>query len=459
MKRIIDYYLLQWKNNSYDRKSLLLRGARQIGKTYAVREFGKTFENYVEINFERFEKNHAVYQIFEGTLNPQVMVKKIEEALSVTIIPGKTLLFIDEVQLIPRAIISLRYFYEEMPELHVIAAGSLLDFAIQQVGVPVGRVTSLEMHPLSFIEYLAAKKQYHYISSILQHEPQQNIEKIMHDQYLKEFNQYLIVGGMPKTIQALVDQQDLSIIAQTHTDILKTYRQDFEKYAKQYQIKYVETIFNEIPRQLGNKFKFDVIEGQYRKQDLSPALDLLKTACIVHKVFYSAGQGMPLGAQRDDRDYKVIFLDIGLAQTGLGNNLVQSLALPQQDFINKGAIAEAFVGQELTVYNQPLLDSNLYYWHKDSPPQAEIDYVAAIDFKVIPIEVKAGTGSTLQSLHYFLENHKQSPYGIKFSTQNYSMLKDEEKGYIIHSYPLYAIAKVIADHNPKMKAAIENLIE
>ena len=168
---------------------------------------------------------------------------------------------------------------------------------------------------------------------------------------------------------------------------------------------------------------------------------------------------MPLGAQRDDRDYKVIFLDIGLAQTGLGNNLVQSLALPQQDFINKGAIAEAFVGQELTVYNQPLLDSNLYYWHKDSPPQAEIDYVAAIDFKVIPIEVKAGTGSTLQSLHYFLENHKQSPYGIKFSTQNYSMLKDEEKGYIIHSYPLYAIAKVIADHNPKMKAAIENLIE
>ena len=359
-------------------------------------------------------------------LDPHEMLHKLFLATGKKIIPGKTLLFLDEIQVMPRAIIALRYFYENMPELHVIAAGSFLDFAIAQVGVPVGRITTLEMHPLSFIEYLAAKEQYDCISSILKHESEQNIEKSTHDQYIKELNQYLMVGGMPKTIQALIDQEDPSNIAQTHTDILKAYRQDFEKYAQQYEIKYVETIFNQIPHQLGNKFKFDIIEGQYRKQELSPALDLLKTACIVHKVFYSAGQGMPLGAQSNDRDYKVIFLDIGLAQTNLGNNLAQSLTLPQQNFINKGAIAEAFVGQELTVYNQPLLDSNLYYWHKDSPPQAEIDYLTTIDFKVIPVEVKAGVGSTLQSLHYFLENHKQSPYGIKFSTQNYSILKDEK---------------------------------
>lgn len=451
MKRIIDYYLLQWKHNNYHRKPLLLRGARQIGKTYAVRQLGKSYESFVEINLET---QHQAHIAFQGNLDPAQMIIQLSFAVNKEIIPGKTLLFLDEIQAMPRAILALRYFYEMMPELHVIATGSLLDFAIQQVGVPVGRVEGLEMHPLSFIEYLAAINKHLIVDSILKHDPEKTIGQPMHDIFLDELGKYLAIGGMPESIQSWIDNQKPLKITTIHTSILNFYRQDFGKYAKSHEIKYVEKIFDQIPKQLGQKFKYSLIEGEYRKRELAPALDLLVTAGIAHKVFYSVGQGIPLKAQSDDLDYRVIFLDIGLAQTNLGLNPAQWFLHPQQELINKGQLVEAFVGQELAAYDSPHALKGLYYWHKENgPQQAEIDYLTTINYKAIPVEVKSGAGSTLYSLNYFLDNHKQSPYGIKFSTQDYSVYKN------IHSYPLYAIAQVMSEHNPDMQAAIRALID
>lgn len=177
MKRLIDTHLLDWKSRSY-RKPLLLSGARQIGKTYAVRELGKTFDNFVEVNFEDY--GEEAFKLFEKDLDAERLIQDLIVVTKQNIVPGKTLLFFDEVQGVPRAIIALRYFYENMPELHVIAAGSLLDFAIQQVGVPVGRVTFLYMHPLSFIEFLWAMGYEMLADAIMKHGPEKNISEVIH---------------------------------------------------------------------------------------------------------------------------------------------------------------------------------------------------------------------------------------------------------------------------------------
>ncbi len=258
---------------------------------------------------------------------------------------------------------------------------------------------------------------------------------------------------MPRAIQNWVTTKTALGSAKVHGSILTVYRHDFDKYARQQQIKYVESIFRQIPLQLGNKFKYSAVEGDYRKRELAPALDLLITAGIARKVYYSSGQGIPLGAQIDVFDYKVIFLDVGLAQANMGLDLKGWFLQTKQEFINKGALVEAFVGQEIAGYATPSDQHDLCYWHKDSAPhQAEIDYLVQIDSKIIPVEVKSGSGRTLKSIQHFLDTHPESPYGIRFSTNNYSNYER------IHSYPLYAIAKVMTENNAEMRAAIESLI-
>jgi predicted AAA+ superfamily ATPase len=448
MKRLIDYHLLEWKGDK-DRKPLLLRGARQVGKTYAVRVLGKTFTDFIEINLETLP--HFI-QIFEKDLLPERIVLEISVLLKKPIIPGKTLLFIDEIQVAPKAILALRYFYELMPELHVIAAGSLLDFAIAEVGIPVGRIQSLYMYPVSFIEFLAAQQATLLIEEILAHKIEQPLSDVIHEQSLALVGEYLAIGGMPQVVNCWATAKDPLRCGKFHFSLLDAYRQDFSKYASKFQIKYVEQIFSSIPRQLGNKFKYSVIEGEYRKRELAPALDLLVTAGIAHKVFHSAGQGIPLGAQVDPTDYKVIFLDIGLSQAVLDLDLAGWFVDPISEFVNKGSLVEAFVGQELLAYSDPHMKRNLYYWNrKDRSSIAEVDYLMQKK-QIVPIEVKSGKGSTLRSINLFLETHPQSSYGIRFSTQNYSRHNN------IDSYPLYAIVAAASSEQGNIKKALESLL-
>lgn len=449
MKRLIDYHLQKWKNNPY-RQPLLIRGARQVGKTYAIRELGKSYQNFVEINLE---SNRRAHTAFEKNLDPEQILFDLSTVIKTTINPHNTLLFLDEIQAKPDAITALRYFYEKMPELHIIAAGSLLDFAIEKVGIPVGRVQSLYMYPLSFIEFLASLGEYPIIQAILNHESTQEMSTLVHERTLELVAKYLALGGMPNVIQRWLETPNLTEVANVHSAIIDSYRQDFGKYARQAQIKYVDKIFDYVPLQLGRKFKYSLIDGDYRKRELSPALDLLVTAGVIHKTYNSAGQGIPLGAQIDFDDYKIVPLDVGISQAIAGLDLAQWFLNPLVELINKGPLVEAFVGQEILCYQTPHRKKDLFYWHKESKAsQAEVDYLIQKDQAVIPLEVKGGSGRTLKSMQMFLNTHQASPYGIRFSTHNYSVFDK------VHSYPLYAIARVIIGNDPELNEALMSLI-
>jgi len=430
MKRSIDYHLIEWKNSVY-RKPLLLRGARQIGKTYAVRQLGASFENFVEVNFESEVKLSAV---FDKDLSPETIILELSLLMGTEIIPGRTLLFFDEIQIVPKALIALRYFYEKMPELHVIAAGSLLDFATQAVGIPVGRISSLYMYPLSFFEFLCAGNHTLLAQVLLTQSPDKPFSELVHEKLLIILAEYLAIGGMPEAVMRWQATHNLQLCAEVHYALLDTYRQDFNKYAQRFQVKYLTILFNAIPRQMGTKFKYTALEGDYRKRELAPCVDLLSTAGIVSHVTRTAAQGIPLGAQVDPSDFKLIFLDVALSQTLLGLDLKDWILSPQQEFINKGPLIEAFVGQELLAYGHPGYKMPLFYWQRTSTgSEAEVDYVIQNGTDVVPIEVKSGLGSTLRSMRMFLESHPQSPYGLRFSTHNYQLHN------AIHSYPLYGI--------------------
>ena len=257
---------------------------------------------------------------------------------------------------------------------------------------------------------------------------------------------------MPQIVHCWTTSKDPLRCSKIHYTLLDTYRQDFSKYAKKLQIKYVDLLFNIIPLQLGKKFKYSVIEGEYRKRELAPALDLLVTAGIAHKVFHSSGQGIPLGAQMDPQNYKVIFLDVGLSQAVLDLDLADLFINPLAACINKGSLVEAFVGQEILVYSDPTIKKNLYYWQRKARTSlAEVDYLIQKK-QVVPIEVKSGTGRTLKSITLFLETHAHSSYGIRFSTQNYSRYKN------IDSYPLYAIAHATSSEQEMVRRSLESLI-
>ncbi len=450
MKRIIDYYLGTWKNDK-DRLPLLLRGARQVGKTHAARTLGSTFSDFVEVNLELMIELHAT---FKKDLQPERILREISVFTGKSITPGKTLLFLDEIQVVPEALLALRYFYEMIPELHVIAAGSLLDFAIEKVGIPVGRVQSLYMYPLSFIEFLAALDENLLIEEILAHELNEEMSELIHKKALTLIGEYLALGGMPQVVKCWKETKDILRCSRIHNRLLDAYRQDFGKYARRLQIKYVEMLFEHMPLQLGKKFKYSLIEGDYRKRELAPALDLLVTAGVSTKIFYSSAQGVPLGAQIDPQDYKVMFLDVGLSQAVLGLDLAGWFLHPITEFVNKGSLVEAFVGQELLAYSDPMRKKHLYYWHrKERASQAEVDYLIQERELVVPIEVKSGSGKTLRSIHLFLETHPNSYYGIRFSTHNYSSFEK------IDSYPLYAVAKIASLQQQDIRQALEMLAE
>ncbi|MCK4870541.1 MAG: ATP-binding protein [Gammaproteobacteria bacterium] len=435
MKRAIAEQLQAWKQAS-KRKPLVIRGARQVGKTFEVRELGQLFDNYVEINFEQIEE---AKQIFAKDLSPGRIVRDLSLLVGQKIEPGKSLLFFDEIQAAPKAITALRYFYEEMPDLHVIAAGSLLDFALEQIGVPVGRISYLYLYPMSFIEFLSAVGEELLAAEILKHQVSEPITELIHQKSLELLGIYVAVGGMPEAVQCWKDSQDLFECSKIHNDLVENYRQDFQKYAKKYQIKYVDLLFDQIPRQMGQPFIYARVAGGYRKRELEPCLDLLEKAGMIHRVIHTAGNGVPLGAEANHEKFKVVFLDIALAQYILGYQARDWVLNPQTTFINKGELVEAFVGQELLAYATANQKHQLYYWHKDNRgSSAEVDYLIQQKEDVIPIEVKSGKGGHLKSLRMFLDSHKSS-YGIRFSTQNYSIYDG------VHSYPLYAVAKVVGE--------------
>lgn len=428
-KRLIDFHLEKWKTDPY-RKPLLLRGARQVGKTVAVRRLGQQFNSFVEVNFEQLKEAAA---IFEKDLDPEKLILSLSLLLKSPIIPGETLLFFDEVQEAPRAIIALRYFYEKMPALHLIAAGSLLEFAIEKVGVPVGRIWMLYMYPLSFLEYLVATGNHLIAKEIVAHPAGQLMVEVIHTKILDLVGEYLSIGGMPEAVARWVQTKDPAVALNVLQQIAATYAQDFEKYARKAQVKYLEQLFRQIPHLIGKQFSYGEIHGDYRKRELRPALELMERANIIHPIYHASGQGIPIGAEMSFDIFKLIYLDIGLSQAIIGSDISIWFLKPLEGFENRGEIAEAFIGQELICYANPSTKAELYFWKRqEKNSNAEIDYLLQRGQEIIPIEVKSGHGKTLRSLHLYLETHPKSGQAIRFSSLNYSVMDK------LDSRPLYA---------------------
>lgn len=411
---------------------MLLRGARQVGKTWVVRELGKQFDDVIEVNFELYPE---AGKIFDFDLDPKRISRELSLLFGKRFSPGTSLIFFDEIQEIPKAIQALRYFYEMLPEQHVIAAGSLLEFELEKIGMPVGRISSIYVHPMSFFEFLAANGESLFIEMIAEHDNTAIVSDPIHKKLLRLLGDYMAIGGMPEVVAHWINEHDPLACASIHRQIIDAYRQDFNKYAKKYQIKYVNLLFDTIPSLLGKIFKFNKAPGAYRKRDLAPSLELLIKAGLAHKIIHTAAQGIPLGAQAKPDIFKLVFLDIALAQTILGLDASSWIIDPEATFTNKGEITEAFVGQEMLACSAYDQKPHLYFWQRQArDSSAEIDYVMQHNQQVIPIEVKSASPGRLKSLRLFLNEHPNSPYGVRFSALNYAA--DDS----LRSIPLYAVA-------------------
>ena len=410
---------------------MILRGARQVGKSWLVKELGKSFPNFVEINFE---SRPMLKKVFEEDLTPAYLIPRLSAAIRKPIIPGETLLFFDEIQQVPNAITSLRYFYEEMSELHVIAAGSLLEFVIEKIGIPVGRIESLYCYPLSFYEFMIATGNEQLIELIKSLNKDQPLDEPLHKQALNLLAQYMAVGGMPEAVQEWIDTKNIMKCVKIHKTIIDTYRQDFGKYARTRKIEYVDLIFNSVPHFTGKKFVFSNVSDTIRSRELKPALELLEKAGVVHRVFHSSGNGVPIAAEENPALFKVIPLDVGLMQAGLNADYSNWLIDSEQQFINKGAVAEAFTGIEFLAYSWPFERKTLNYWVRERhAAKAEVDYLIEKEGEVVPVEVKSGSSGTLKSLELFFKEKQKSSYGLHISAQPAGL-----KGKI-RKIPLYAV--------------------
>ncbi len=424
-------HLIQWKNRG-SRKPLLVRGARQVGKSYLIREFGKDhFANMVEINFEM---RPDLASLFRGSLDPVRLVRDLKIATEQEIQPGQTLLFFDEIQLAPQALTALRYFYEKMPELHVIAAGSLLEFAIEEVGIPVGRVESFYLYPMNFREFLAARGQRNLTELLTEHRSLAPLSDFAHAQLLALAWEHLAVGGMPEAVRVWVETQDLQQVTHVHATLVENYRQDFPKYARRAQIKYVETVFQAIPRLLGRKCVFSHIDPALKSRDLKAALQLLAKAGVAHIVHHSNANGLPLGAETKSEVFKVIFLDVALAEAMLGLKPGAWILDPKTQLANRGAIVESYVGQELLAASPPNIRAELFYWVREkSTSLAEVDYLWTYEDQIVPIEVKSGSGRRGKSVQLFLTEKPHIKSFCQVSIDPFQTLRNGR------NIPLYAV--------------------
>ena len=430
MKRLVDDVLDAWAQDSR-RLPLLIRGARQVGKTYAVTALGeRSFSDTAAINLEQQPRYRRCFD----TLEPRAILDQIGILRGTPVEPGRTLLFIDEIQECPAAVMALRYFYEQVPDLHVIGAGSLLEFALEaeRLRIPVGRIQPLFMFPLSFAEFLAAigeepALQASGVGTV-------TLSTAVHEHLISLLRTYLLLGGMPAVVAEYLETGSVARANRIQTAITQTLRDDFGKYARASSHHHLDRVFLHSARLVGRKFMYSKVDPDSRSRDLRVAVELLQRAGIVHRVCSTSGAGLPLGAEADDRHYKLVMVDVGLMQNLCG--ATEQLLHGDPMRINDGAVAEQFVGQELLAHRSPYERPELFYWHRrKSSSSAEVDYLAPAAGRVIPVEVKSGTVGRLRSLALFVERY-QPPVAVRVYAGGY-----RRDGAIV-SVPLYALASL-----------------
>lgn len=449
IERAIDTLLLEWKNSN-NLKPLLLRGARQVGKSRAVQHLGETFDHFIEVNFE---KRPEVKEIFEKIHNAHELANNLGMLYNKPVKAGETLLFLDEIQSSPDAIKSLWTFKEDFPNLHVIAAGSLLEFALKEIpSFGVGRIRSLFVYPFSFDEFLVAEGKESWIKAKQEANSETPLLTTLHNDLVQYYRTFLMVGGMPASVAAWVSSHDYRQCQTELDDIQLAYYDDFAKYAKKIDPTLLRNTLQSVILQIGNKFMYSKVEGTYRTEEVKKALGLLCDAGIIKRVSHTAANGLPLGAETNEKFRKYIYLDSGLLLRILDMDLGSAqqltnliLAGTAEDLVNKGGLAEMVLGWEMIKYNNPRSQHDLYYWENTTEgTRSEVDYIIARDFKVLPIECKAGVSGKMKSLHLFM-HQKHLTDAIRCSLENFALLERQDKQQAdairrIRIIPLYAIS-------------------
>ncbi|RLB96984.1 MAG: hypothetical protein DRH90_24030 [Deltaproteobacteria bacterium] len=418
MQRAIDPTFTQWKNSPV-RQPLLVRGARQVGKTYSVVDFGKReFNNMVTINFEEQPEMSACV----SDLEPKAILDRISILTRETITPGQTLLFLDEIQECPKAITALRYFHEKLPELHVVGAGSLVEFALkaESFRMPVGRVQSIYMVPMSFEEFLIALGEDKMAKHLQKADLNSGIVQAFKSRLEQLFRQYLLVGGMPRVVNAYQKKVQMNELQRLQSGLIRSYTDDFAKYASTAHHKYLKEVYTSAPRMIGRRYKYSHINPSIESKYLKNALALLDDARLVFKVCHASGAGVPLMATMNERKFKITYIDVGLMQNALG---LQADTVLADDImqINAGSVAEQFAAQELIALADPYTEKRLYFWAREAHnSNAEVDYLMEIDGMPIPVEVKAGARGSLKSMRLFLREYPKTTIGVRYSLHELS---------------------------------------
>lgn len=450
LKRSETAHLSAWANRS-TRKPLVIRGARQVGKSTLVSQFAESAR--LELLSLNFERNPELREVF-ASRSPAEILSAVRLLTGKTARAGASLLFLDEIQAAPEGLAALRYFQEEMPALHVIAAGSLLEFALAAASfsMPVGRVEYLHLGPMQFEDFLQALGQAHLVEWLrnlsLQEIRTGSTPRAVHERVMGLLKQYWIVGGMPEAIASFAADADYANVSRVHHSIVDTYRDDFAKYSHGALRDRVQLVFDRLPTLVGRKFKYAHVSHEHRSAELAAALEQLCKARIAYKVHHTSANGVPLGAESDERQFKVLYMDVGLMASALQLRL-RDLGRHELTLINSGAVAEQFVGQCLLYAGPPYEAPALNYWSREvKGSSAEVDYVIAHGRDVVPVEIKSGKTGTLRSLHYFLRE-KQRRLGVRLNADVPSLLAESSRmpdgaklDYVLLSLPLYAVGQL-----------------
>ncbi|MDE6226185.1 MAG: AAA family ATPase [Muribaculaceae bacterium] len=447
-RRRIDEQLLLWKN-SRNRKPLLLRGARQIGKSSSIRHFSKEFKYFIEVNFEARKDISA---LFEQESDVELICERLSILFSTPVIPGETLIFFDEIQASEAALKSLWFFKENKPGLHIVAAGSLLEFALKEMpSYGVGRVSSMFMYPMSFSEFLSASGKGDWIEAVDNSDFDKPLFEPLHNDLVGFYRIFLLVGGMPASVKAWIETRDFRECINELADIQQTYYDDFSKYGKSISPELLRSTVQSVVAQTGGKFMFSKVSGNHSTDEVKKALSLLTDAGIIKRVRLTAANGLPLGAEVNEKFTKYLYLDSGLLLRildldfgGIKVLTEMILAGTEEDLVNKGNLAELTVGWELVKNADFRHRYELYYWENLAKgATAEVDYVMPKNMGVLPIEVKSGTSGKMKSLRMFMQK-KNLTTGIRTSLENFGCLviEDGDTTRFINILPLYAVGRL-----------------
>ncbi len=425
MKRFILDELIKWKNSKY-RKPLILKGARQIGKTYILKQFGE--ENYENVAYFNFDHDEELYNLFENTKNPKRILEQLSFVCGKAIKPEKTLIIFDEIQECPNALNSLKYFQEEANEYHIVSAGSLLGIRLSHTSFPVGKVDFMNMYPMTFSEFLIADNCENLVEYMKQINKIENIPDIFFNQLEEKLKVYFIIGGMPEVVKLWVEEKDIELVNTTQENILKAYESDFSKHTTNNEANKISLIWNSIPSQLAKenkKFLYQAIKEGARAREYESALNWLNDANLIYKVYNITKNDFPLKAYKDLSSFKIYMNDVGLLRrmSNLDSKIVVEGDKLFREF--KGAFTENYVLNTLnTIYEEV---PNYYTFDRH-----EIDFVIQNRNKIIPIEVKSNKSTNNISLTRYNEKYK-TDLSVRVSMNNLS--KNEK----ILNIPLFLI--------------------